>query len=101
MLEERRRAHEEHHFQKKDRELIAKMRAKADEQRREHERLHRQQQHWMKCPKCGQDMQESEMGPLFVDKCPECKGVYFDAGELEILLALERDQSLLGRLFGR
>lgn len=101
MLDEHSRLKEEHHFHKRDRELIAKLRAKADEERRQRERTHRQQLHWMKCPKCGHDMREVERGPLFVDQCSECGGLYFDAGELEILLASERDDSLLSRLFRR
>ena len=38
---------------------------------------------------------------MLVERCKECGGVYFDAGELEILLAGERRDSLLRRLFGR
>jgi len=101
MLDEHSRLKEDHHFRERDRELIAKLRAKADEERRQRERAHRKQLHWMKCPKCGHDLKEVEKGPLFVDLCSECGGLYLDAGELEILLTLERDTSLLGRLFGR
>ena len=101
MPDERGRLKEEHHFREQDRELIAKLRAKADEERRQRERAHHQKLHWMRCPKCGQEMQEVQRGPLFVDQCAECGGLYFDAGELEILLAAEQEDSLLGRLFRR
>ncbi len=101
MSDDVRRLKEEEHFHKKDKELIANLRKKADAERREHERQHRRALHWMKCPKCGHDMKEVEMGPVRVDKCVECGGVYFDAGEVDILLAVEADQSLLGRLLGR
>jgi len=100
-LFERRRKHEDKHFYERDQELIEKLRAKAEAERRERERKHRRESHWMKCPKCGSDLKETAMGPVKVDKCTECAGVYFDAGELDILLAAEKGDSLLNRLFKR
>jgi hypothetical protein len=96
-----RRKHEDKHFYERDQELIEKLRAKAEAERRERERKHRRESHWMKCPKCGSDLEEIPMGPVKVDKCKECAGVYFDAGELDILLAAEKGDSLLNRLFKR
>lgn len=96
-----RRKHEEQYFYKRDRELIEKLRAKADAERREQERKHRKQTHWMKCPKCGHDLEEVKMGALLVDKCQECGGMFFDAGELDILLAAEKESSVLRRIFRR
>ncbi len=100
-LLEHRRKLEDKHFYERDRALIEKLRAKAEKERRELERKHRKEAHWMKCPKCGHDLEEISLGPVLVDRCKECGGVYFDAGELEILLAGERRDSLLRRLFGR
>lgn len=101
MLDDLRRSKEEHHFRQRDRELIEKLRVKADEERRERERRHQKELHWMKCPKCGHDLHEIEMGPVRVDKCSQCGGLYFDAGELDILLTLEHGDSLFTRLFRR
>ena len=39
--------------------------------------------HFMKCPKCGHDMKEENLGGVVIDRCSFCEGVYFDAGELE------------------
>ncbi len=101
MTDERTRKKEDHHFYQRDQELIAKLRAKADAERREKERHHRKQLHWMKCPKCGHDLEEVAMGDVRVDKCQECSGIYLDAGELDILLAGEKETSVLRRLFRR
>lgn len=41
----------------------------------------------MNCPKCEREMDVKNYGDTEVDKCPECRGIYFDQGELEKLLA--------------
>jgi Zn-finger nucleic acid-binding protein len=43
---------------------------------------------------------EERVGEVVVDRCPSktCGGVYFDGGELEILLKAK--SSLLARIFG-
>lgn len=47
----------------------------------ERERL--RQAHWMKCPKCGMDLQEIELHGVKVDQCANCGGIFLDKGELE------------------
>jgi hypothetical protein len=42
-------------------------------------------QHWMRCAKCGAELQEVEFRGVKVDKCFSCGGVYLDDGELEQL----------------
>lgn len=54
--------------------------------------------HWMKCPKCGSSMQEIELIKIRVDKCTQCQGVYFDNGELQILLESQEPKGFLGKL---
>lgn len=58
-------------------EQMAKMEAEEKEQLK--------QLHWMKCPKCGMDLQEIELQGVKVDQCANCGGVFFDAGEVELL----------------
>lgn len=41
--------------------------------------------HWMRCAKCGAELQEVEYRSVKVDKCFSCGGVYLDDGELEQL----------------
>ncbi|MFH1382194.1 MAG: zf-TFIIB domain-containing protein [Chloroflexota bacterium] len=40
----------------------------------------------MICPKCKNDMIVVEHEEIELDYCPNCRGVWFDAGELELLL---------------
>ena len=77
---------EDEYFYKLNRELIEKNRAKRDAERLELAELEMKKQHWMKCPKCGHDMEEIELSGLKIDKCTNCSGLYFDQGELETLL---------------
>ena len=42
--------------------------------------------HWMKCPKCGHDMETVILEGIDVENCTFCKGVYFDRSEIESLL---------------
>jgi hypothetical protein len=39
--------------------------------------------HFMRCPKCGMQMQEVRMRGVDVDVCFSCNGVFLDKGELE------------------
>ncbi len=57
------------------------------------------QLHFMKCPKCGMDLSTIELQGIKVDQCPSCGGVFFDAGEVEGLLAADKRGGVLGRVF--
>jgi len=89
---------EDEYFAKQDAELIKQMRAKLDKEREENER----KAHYMKCPKCGADMNEEELGPVKVDICPDCKGMFLDAGEMAILQKAQGSsgKTLFGNLLG-
>ncbi len=39
----------------------------------------------MKCPSCKSDMIILELNKVEIDYCPNCKGIWLDAGELELL----------------
>lgn len=56
--------------------------------------------HFMKCPKCGHDMAEEQLGDIKIDRCTYCEGVFFDPGELEhaYLKKDEERRSLFRRL---
>ena len=43
------------------------------------------QAHWMKCPKCGMDLQEIDLHGVMVDQCAHCGGIFLDAGEIDLL----------------
>jgi uncharacterized protein (DUF983 family) len=92
--------HEEASFKKLEQEQLAKIRAELDAKRRAAEGASAKAAHWMCCPKCGGKMAEKKFENVLVDQCGSCGGVYFDAGELDLLLKHEKaGATVLGRLF--
>jgi hypothetical protein len=55
--------------------------------------------HYMRCPKCGGSLVTEEFHRVQVDRCPECHGLWLDAGEIDAVLKHE-DKGLLGRALG-
>lgn len=51
--------------------------------------------HWMKCPKCGHDLQEIAVDTVRVDRCTSCEGIFLDRGELEEIM-LKRSEERRG-----
>jgi acetyl-CoA carboxylase beta subunit len=97
---------EDQWFRKNEKELLEA--ARIAREKREAERASQHQaaalealrsQHFMKCPKCGHDMKEEELGDVTIDRCSFCEGIYFDAGELERAY-LKKDEDRRG-LFRR
>ena len=41
--------------------------------------------HFMKCPKCGMDLQTVKHGDVDMETCFNCHGIFLDAGELQRL----------------
>ena len=76
---------EEEYFYRKNQELLAKKRAELDAQRQSQESVQLKELHWMRCPKCGMQMQEVKLRGVDVDVCFSCNGVFLDQGELEHL----------------
>ena len=92
---------EERYFHDKDVELLKKKRDELNRARTERVAEAARSEHWMKCPKCGADMQEIEMDGILVDKCSECEGIYFDRGELELMIEAHKGGfGRLRKLFG-
>ena len=92
---------EDEYFLKLEAEKIKKMRASLDNKREEDSKQKRKETHWMKCPKCGSDLQEINYQNVMVDTCAECKGIWLDHGELELLAKGEAQvtKGFLSRLF--
>lgn len=87
-------------FHKREQEAIAKLRAQLNESRKGASQAAQREAHWMRCPKCGGQMQEKSLENVMVDQCTSCKGVYFDAGELEMLVKHAKPGGgFLARLF--
>ena len=53
--------------------------------------------HFMKCPKCGMQLEEIAFGDVRVDKCFSCEGLWLDKGEMDLIR--EKDGGFMGRLF--
>ncbi|MCS6883888.1 MAG: zf-TFIIB domain-containing protein [Acidobacteriota bacterium] len=100
-LEDLGRIRENEWFSANEKELIrqAKERKTAQQQQMlaaEEEKL--RQLHWMKCPKCGHDLEEVVHEGVKIDECKKCKGIFLDAGELaEILLRSQEANRMLFR----
>jgi hypothetical protein len=93
---------EEEFFHQHNRALIERKRREIEARRAVLEKEAKRSQHWMKCPKCGHDMEEISLAGIMVDQCSHCQGVYFDKEEVEIVLeSTERGGFLkaLSRLF--
>ncbi len=89
---------EEEYFYKRNQELIEKRRRELDAQRREQESAAARGDYWMRCPKCGGQMEEEDLAHIKVERCTQCKGLYFDHGELETLLEAQEPAGFLGGL---
>ncbi|MDQ7821299.1 MAG: zf-TFIIB domain-containing protein [Candidatus Eremiobacteraeota bacterium] len=85
---------EDRYFMEQDREYIEEQKKEIElEQEREEEFKKRQQElqkleerkqlHYMKCPKCGADLEPKPFSKITIDRCTECFGIWLDMKELE------------------
>ena len=80
---------EDRWFAEHEKKLLEDLRRKREDrslEESESARADLKEAHWLKCCKCGHDMETIAMQKLQVDRCTSCGGLYFDAGELEMLL---------------
>ena len=89
---------EEEYFNRVEAERLAKRRESAAAQKDADER----HSHLGRCPACGGHLKAEQYHGVTVDRCGECHGVWFDAGEAERLLdkAPGALTSILGDLIG-
>lgn len=89
---------EDEYFVKQDAELIKQQRARLDAERARAER----RSHFMKCPKCGADLQEVDFHHMKIDRCSECGGLWLDKGEMEMLEHVDQSavRGFIRSLFG-
>lgn len=91
-LDDRGQALENEYFHKKEQELIAKMKAKIEDD--DAKRL------GIKCPKCDGVLIEADFESIKIDVCNKCSGVWLDAGELTQIVAKDEESGWFGKLFG-
>lgn len=85
---------EDEYFARQEAELLEKQRAAAAKAAAEAER----RTHFMKCPKCGHDLETVHYESIAIDRCTNCGGVWLDPGELEQLRAMQ-GSNVLSRIF--
>ena len=89
-------AGEEEYFARQEAERRRKV---ADERRARiavEERERQRALHFMKCPKCGMQLEEIAFGDVRIDKCFSCEGIWLDKGELDSIR--QKDGGFLPRL---
>jgi hypothetical protein len=77
--DERKKAQEDEYFVKKERELLAKLKAKQEAESKDIAKKTAS----MKCPKCGESLKERSFQKILIDQCTGCGGIWLDAGEME------------------
>ncbi|HEX2451175.1 MAG TPA: zf-TFIIB domain-containing protein [Gemmatimonadales bacterium] len=85
---------EDEYFAQQDRELLDRQRRQANAAAADAER----RSHLMKCPKDGHDLKTVTLHGVQIESCPHCRGIWLDAGELEIIEAHDDRPALLGRV---
>ena len=88
---------EEEYFARHEIELRRKLVAERQAEIQQAERERARALHFMKCPKCGMQLEEISFGDVHVDKCFNCEGLWLDKGEVERIR--KKDAGFLGRLF--
>ena len=78
---------EEEYFAREEIEKKRKLALQQAEETAAKQREQLMQLHYMKCPKCGMDLQTLTRGNVEIDTCFNCHGVWLDAGELDEILA--------------
>ena len=76
---------EDDYFRKLDKEAKAKLKERLDAQQGEADKAATRTLHFMKCGKCGGDMQTQVFRGIEIEICSACGAVLLDPGELEAL----------------
>jgi hypothetical protein len=89
---------EDEYFVKRDADLIKEQRARLDAERAKTERA----SHFMRCPKCGGQLIETEYHHMKIDRCQDCGGIWLDKGEMEMLEHVDHSnvRSFVRTMFG-
>jgi hypothetical protein len=53
--------------------------------------------HFMKCPKCGAQLEEIAFGDVRIDKCFSCDGLWLDKGELDLIR--QKEGGFVGKMW--
>ncbi len=87
---------EEEYFARKEAETRRKIAEDRQAKLRAEERERERTLHFMKCPKCGMQLEEISFGDVQIDKCFNCEGMWLDKGEMERIRT--KEAGFVGRL---
>jgi len=88
---------EHEYFKRQELDRLRKAREEANHRTAAAERERLKTLHWMRCPKCGLELESVEFRGVIVDACFGCGGMFFDQGEVE-KLDEHQDKGTLGRM---
>ena len=100
MAEKARREKEEQYFAELEQKRRRQLREKLNQKREEAKQDNSNEPWWHRCPKCGGKLVEKKIVDVVVDECPQCRGIYLDAGELELLIEGAGSQGFLAKISG-
>ena len=91
---------EDEWFAKHERDLIENLKRERIRREKElagvlkkEEGRKRKELHWMKCPKCGANLEEIDLSHgILIDECKVCRGIFLVYGELELIRALSQKE---------
>ena len=94
---------EDEYIKKQEFQKLKDLRSELDAKREKERKKRQKEAHWMKCPKCGSDLEEVKYQDVAIDRCGECGGLWLDQGELELLAKAEAKvtASFLNRFFSK
>ena len=85
-------------FRENERELLEDVKREREQrleayreetEKEERERL--RQAHWMKCPKCGNEMRAEQLEGIEIERCSVCGGMFFEHSEFQTLLMRKQE----------
>ena len=85
---------EDEYIAKEEAEKTKRLKELLKEQQSEEEREETLENCYMKCPKCGADLNEVTFRGIKIDRCLNCDGVWLDEGELETLAGAAADSTI-------
>ncbi len=99
MADEIRQKVEDEWFARHEQELLREARVaheqrmkQLEEEQRAGEERRLRELHFLKCPKCGYDMNVLQVSSIEVEQCGRCEGIFLDRGELDELLLKRPDE---------
>ena len=89
---------EQEYIKRQELEKIKNLREQAAKDTAAQEKKDLKELHWMRCPKCGMELDEVDYKNVVVYACFACGGMFFDHGEIDKILQKEDSGSLLGKV---